>query len=299
MAREGSLDGSLATLDLSEASDRVHWWLVQQMVSGYPHLRDFLDATRSQRAEVEGYGVIPITKFASMGSALTFPIEAMIFTILAVMGLGERGKRAIAVSRLRGAVSVYGDDIIVPVGKVASVIDRLETFGFKVNRAKSHWRGNFRESCGKEYYRGQDVSIQKLRQDFPTSQKDAARVASLVDFRNRCYNAGLWGVVRELDKVTKKLVAFVPSRDDSIGLVHVTFLPPSQKTRYNEHLQRSEVKVPYLHPHGKSYQVDGERGLLNWFQQTHLRMHAPTEPSFTSQERSAAYSIYSRWAFAR
>jgi len=299
MARKGSLDGSLATLDLSEASDRVHWWLVQQMVRDFPHLRDFLDATRSQRAEVEGYGVIPIVKFASMGSALTFPIEAMIFTVLAVMGMGERGKRSIPVHRLVGAVSVYGDDIIVPTDRVAHVIGWLEAFGFKVNRSKSHWRGNFRESCGKEFYRGQDVSVQKFRQDFPASREDAARVASLVDFRNRCYNAGMWGVVKELDKVTTQVVPFVPSRDDSIGLVHVTFLPPSQKTRYNRHLQRLEVKVPYLHPHGRSYRVDGERGLLNWFHQTHLREHAPEEPSFTSQERPTAFSIYSRWALAR
>lgn len=299
MARKGSLDGSLATLDLSEASDRVHWWLVQLMVSRYPHLRDFLDATRSQRAEVEGHGVIPLVKFASMGSALTFPIEAMVFTTLALMGMGEQGKRAITVSRLRGVVSVYGDDIIVPVDRVAHVIDRLETFGFKVNRTKSHWRGYFRESCGKEYYRGEDVSIQKFRHDFPSSREDATLVAGLVDFRNRCYYAGLWGVVRELDKVTKKFVAFVPSRDSSIGLVHATLLPPNQKVRYNEHLQRSEVKVPYLHPHGKSYQVDGERGLLNWFQQVNLRKKAPEEPSFTSQERPTAFSIYSRWTFAR
>ncbi len=299
LALEASITGSLATLDLSEASDRVHWWLVQQMVKGFPHLRDFLDATRSQRAEVEGYGVIPISKFASMGSALTFPIEAMVFTILALMGMGERGEHAISVRRLAGRLSVYGDDIIVPTDQVASVIDHLETFGFKVNRSKSHWRGYFRESCGKEYYRGQDVSIQKLRQDFPTSGKDAARVASLLDFRNRCYTAGLWGVVRALDTETKKFVSVVHSRDSDAGLVHVTFLPPSQKTRYNRHLQRLEVKVPYLHPHGVKYRVDGERGLLEWFHQVHRRVSAPEEPSFTSQERPSAFSIYTRWTLAR
>ncbi len=299
LAREASITGKLATLDLSEASDRVHWWLVQQLVKGFPHLRDYLDATRSQRAEVEGYGVIPITKFASMGSALTFPIEAMIFTVVALMGMGERGEHPISVARLRGVLSVYGDDIIVPTDRVASVIEHLEAFGFKVNRSKSFWRGYFRESCGKEYYKGQDVSVQKLRQDFPTSQKDAAAIASLIDFRNRCYTAGLWGVVRKLDTETKKFVPVVPSRDSEAGLVHVTYLSPDQKTRYNRHLQCQEVKVPYLHPHGNEYRVDGERGLLEWFHQVSRRESAPDGLSHASQERPSAFSIYTRWTFAR
>jgi hypothetical protein len=299
MALRGSLDGSLATLDLSEASDRVHWWLVQRMVKNFPHLRDFLDATRSRTAEVEGYGVIPLTKFASMGSALTFPIEAIVFTTLASLGMHEQSGVAIRPASLAGCLSVYGDDIIVPVDSVAPVIDWLETFGFKVNRNKSHWKGYFRESCGKEYYRGSDVSVQKFRQDFPSSRKDATAVASLVDFRNRCYADGLWHVVKELDIVLGKTIPMIPSRDASIGLVMVTFLPPSQKTRYNEHLQRSEVKVPYLQPAGVNYTVDGERGLLKWFLETRHRKVAPQGRSFASQARSTAFNIYSRWAEAR
>ncbi len=299
MALRGSLDGSFATLDLSEASDRVHWWLVQRMVKNFPHLRDFLDATRSRSAEVEGHGVIPLVKFASMGSALTFPIEAMIFTILAALGMNEQGGVAIRPTSLVGRLSVYGDDIIVPTDTVASVIDWLETFGFKVNRSKSHWRGYFRESCGKEYYRGSDVSVQKFRHDFPSSRKDATAVASLVDFRNRCYYDGLWIIVKELDAELKKFISVVPSRDTSIGLVFGTFLPPSQKTRYNEHLQRSEVKVPYLRPSGANYTVDGERGLLKWFLETRHRKVAPQGRSFASQVRSTAFNIYSRWTEAR
>ncbi len=298
LARLGSIDGSLATLDLSEASDRVHWWLVQRMVSRFPHLREYLDATRSRSAEVEGHGVIPLVKFASMGSALTFPIEAIVFTTLASLGMQEQGRYAIRPTNLVGSLSVYGDDIIVPVDTVAAVIDWLETFGFKVNRSKSHWSGYFRESCGKEYYRGSDVSVQKFRHEFPSSRKDATGVASLVDFRNRCYADGLWGVVRELDTEIEKLIPVVPSRDTSIGLVLQTFLPPSQKTRYNVHLQRTEVKVPYLKPLSESYKVDGTRGLLKWFLETRHRKVVPQGRSFASQARSAAFNIYSRWAEA-
>lgn len=298
MARQASIDRCLATLDLSEASDRVHWWLVQRMLWRYPHLRDFVDATRSRSAEVEGHGVIPLNKFASMGSALTFPIEAMIFTTIALMGM-QRGGFSILPRHLAGVLSVYGDDIIVPTDRVASVIGLLEAFGFKVNRAKSHWSGYFRESCGKEYYRGVDISIERFRQDFPTSQKDAAAIASLIDFRNRCYYAGLWGVVRKLDHETKKFVSVVPSQDPEAGLVHATFCPPVQKTRWSQHLQRWEMKVPYLHPHSNEYFVDGEAGLLEWFHSVYHREMAAEGPSFTSQERPSAFSIYTRWTQAR
>jgi hypothetical protein len=74
MARNGSLDGQTATLDLSEASDRVSNQLVRKMVSSFPSLLKGLDATRSRKADVPGHGVIRLAKYASMGSALCFPV---------------------------------------------------------------------------------------------------------------------------------------------------------------------------------------------------------------------------------
>jgi hypothetical protein len=79
LACEGSRSGNLATLDLSEASDRVSNQHVLAMMSGYPHLSAAVQATRSRKADVPGHGVIRLAKFASMGSALTFDLEAMVF----------------------------------------------------------------------------------------------------------------------------------------------------------------------------------------------------------------------------
>jgi len=73
MARRGSIDGSLATLDLSEASDRVSNQHVRLLLSRHPHLARAVDACRSRKADVPGHGVQRLAKFASMGSALTFP----------------------------------------------------------------------------------------------------------------------------------------------------------------------------------------------------------------------------------
>lgn len=93
LARKGSIDGSLATLDLSEASDRVSNQLVKHMFQGFTHLDDAVQSCRSLRADVPGYGYTPLTKFASMGSALCFPIEAMVFATVVFVGIESARER--------------------------------------------------------------------------------------------------------------------------------------------------------------------------------------------------------------
>jgi hypothetical protein len=86
MALEGSLYGELATLDLSEASDRVSNQLVREMVAHWPNVAAALDATRSRKADVLGK-TYRLAKFASMGSALCFPVEAMVFATIIFCGI--------------------------------------------------------------------------------------------------------------------------------------------------------------------------------------------------------------------
>jgi len=198
LAREGSLTGALATLDLSEASDRVSNQLVRTMLEDYPHLHWAVDASRSRKADVPGHGVIRLAKFASMGSALCFPFEAMVFLTLIFLGIERESSTLLTRRKLEryvGKVRVYGDDIICPVDSVDSVVSVLTLFGAKVNTGKSFWTGRFRESCGKEYYAGEDISIVRVRREFPTSPKDAARVMSIISLRNQFYKTGLWATV--------------------------------------------------------------------------------------------------------
>lgn len=209
LARHGSRFGKLATLDLSEASDRVSNRLVKIMLSNHRHLADAVEASRSSRADVPfGRGIITLKKFASMGSALTFPIEAMVFASIALVGISRALNEPLSkelIEKLDGHVRVYGDDIIVPEDCATSVIDTLESFGMKVNVNKSFWKGKFRESCGKEYYAGYDVSVVKVRRVLPTSRKDGEEVLSLFSLRNQFYKAGLWSTVMYLDELVRKL----------------------------------------------------------------------------------------------
>jgi hypothetical protein len=216
MAQIGSEDGSLATLDLSEASDRVPNWLVEELFLDYPWFSEALQVTRSTHADVPGFGKLALSKFASMGSAMTFPIEAMVFTAIVVKAvlhgtLTDRTPVSLEeVVNLKDTVRVYGDDIIVPVDSAVASIRALELLGFKVNRNKSFWTGLFRESCGKEFFAGSDVSIVRFRRDLPTKKpprdRDATDLISTVATRNLFYEAGWWQTVRVLDEVLETLL---------------------------------------------------------------------------------------------
>lgn len=309
LAQKASVDLSHATLDLSEASDRIHWFLVRVMFRRYPHLWDYIWNTRSHRAALPGGVTIPLQKFASMGSALTFPIEAMVFTTLALCGMEDGQSSRLKVRDLPGLLSVYGDDIVVPIDSVDRVVDWLEHFGAKVNRAKSFWNGSFRESCGAEYYNGTDVSVIRLRHELPSSRDDAAEIAALVDFRNRAYRAGLWSLVAELDEDLEPLIRLPKarasledidissSRLQRVGISYLyqeTFLPITvQVSRFNRDLHRRERRVPVLSARARSYRVDGEPGLLEWFQ-TVLR-RGDFVNRYDGQERPTSFSIKRRW----
>jgi len=215
MAREGSFSGELATLDLSEASDRVSNQHILAMLEDYPHLSGAVQASRSLRADVLGHGCLDLAKFASMGSALCFPFEAMVFITLVFMGIERELSAPFScvadLHRYRKQVRVFGDDIIVPRDNVLSVVDELEYFGFRVNVGKSFWTGRFRESCGKEYYDGEDVSIVRVRRMLPTQRHDATGVISAVKLRNQLYWAGMWQSARWLDVYLGRLLKVFPN----------------------------------------------------------------------------------------
>jgi len=264
LARLGSSTGELATLDLKEASDRVPHLLVKVMLKRYPHLLEAVEASRTTRAEIPILGLcLPnLRKFASMGSALCFPFEAMVFLTIVSLGilesrrenewpqLPETGTSRVAppsMSRfheLMGNARVYGDDIIVPTDCVDSVIWYLESYGFRINHQKSFWNGKFRESCGGDFYDGQDVTPVRLKHEFPTSLKDGSAVTSLVEFRNHLYEMGLWSTAKWLDEehITKLLRGKYPivlSTSPCLGRLSVL---PWEAERVDERTQSPLVK---------------------------------------------------------
>jgi len=268
LARHGSQTGSLATLDLSEASDRVSNQLVRKMLRRFPHLAEAVDASRSRKADVPGHGVVRLAKFASMGSALCFPFEAFVFTTIVFDAIGMELNRPVTralLNEFEGRVRIYGDDIIVPAEFATSVRNRLETFGFKVNDSKSFSVGKFRESCGGDYYDGMDVTPIRVRRVLPSSLRDAQEVASTVATRNLFYERGLWQTAAYLDKLLDRVLNGrfpVVGRESSV-LGRFSFLPnlgEKQCTRLHKPLVRGYV---YKSPSPEN-QIPGEAALLKF-----------------------------------
>jgi hypothetical protein len=268
LARVGSLTGSLATLDLSEASDRVSNQLVRTMLSDWPHLHEAVDACRSRSADVPGHGVKRLSKFASMGSALCFDIEGLVFTSLVFLGIERALSRRLSsktVRRFVGRVRVYGDDIIIPVDMVDRVVETLEAFGLKVNSDKSFWTGKFRESCGGDYYDGVNITPVRMRRSFPTSRKHVDEIVSTVAFRNLLFEKGYERSVAYLDNILEKLLPVYPEVPrHSPGLGRWTWEPimasrihPSRHTpQIKAYVKKDRIRRDPLSEHG---------ALMKWF----------------------------------
>lgn len=142
LAHWGSCTGEWATIDLAAASDTISREVVKELLPCDWWL--LLEDLRSQVAVLPGGREIYLQKFSSMGCGFTFELESLIFF-------------AIASVRSKDLVQVYGDDIVVRSCDYSEVVAALEHFGFEVNTNKSFSSGDFRESCGRDYFRGVSV----------------------------------------------------------------------------------------------------------------------------------------------
>jgi hypothetical protein len=315
LAQQGSLNGSLATLDLSEASDRVSNQLVRAMLAPHPYLHEGVDASRSRRANVRGK-TLRLAKFASMGSALTFPMEAMVFTTLIFMGIERESSTSLCladVKRLANEVRVYGDDLIVPVEYVHSVVRVLEDFGLRVNSGKSFWTGKFRESCGKEYYDGHDVSICRVRREFPTQPTQAQEVISTVELRNQLYRAGYWQTCKWLDEYIRGTIKFFPVVLSTSPVVGRESFLGFESRKLHTHLHSPLVKGYVVSTRIPRDPLEGAGALLKCFHRSnaldesaneitsHRLSHLDATPDVEHLERAGrphAVNIKLRWSSA-
>lgn len=145
----GSLPSSdpLASIDLSSASDSISVELARDILP--PAWFSFLNAIRSPAYKL-GDTIYPYHKFVSMGNGFCFPLETLIFTSICV-----------AVYKMHhlplDSISVYGDDILVRSSLAPEVLLALKKLGFRHNPDKTFITGPFRESCGADWFNGEDV----------------------------------------------------------------------------------------------------------------------------------------------
>ncbi len=297
LAQRGSADRSLATIDLSEASDRVSMLHVRHLFARWPRLLEAIEATRSQKAAVPGHGIVSLNKYASMGSALCFPVEAMVFLTVVFMGIQDGLSRPVTrsdIRRFRGQVRVYGDDIVIPADFVRPVMDNLESFGFKINKSKSFWNGKFRESCGGDYYDGEWVTPVRFRRVEPQSRADVPELISLIEFRNALYLRGLWKTCAYLDSKIGKLIRHFPIVDQDAALLGRTSFLPYEAERSCPNLHRPLVRGYAVSTIAPASPVSGEGALLKFLLKRGEEPFADSR-HLERQGRPDAVNIKLRW----
>jgi len=270
LAMMSSDDGRLATIDLKDASDRVPRDLALLMFQSNPDLRDAIDACRSTRAELpDGRIIGPLKKFASMGSALCFPVESMYFYTICVVTLLKEQNLSVThanVFEVSREVHVYGDDIVVPSTYAVAVLDHLQKYNCKVNTSKTFVNGSFRESCGVDAYKGRLVTPTYLRKSPPENRQQGSNILSWIATANLFYKRGYWATADLLYKKVERILGRLPYvHERSPALGRISYLGFQTIDRWNKKLHRFEVNAMVPSPVYRTDKLEGYAALFKSF----------------------------------
>jgi len=179
VALVGSVTDDLCTIDLSNASDSLALPMLRWALP--PPVMEFLVKLRSPCGTLLGERVVLHT-VSTMGNGFTFPLETLVFTCIVLSAIRSHrirpewpsrdlppsvpgqssnamfcnGKSYDAEKRC-GLWGVFGDDITCHREVSRRVLRLLDLLGFEVNGEKSFVEGPFRESCGRDFFKGHDV----------------------------------------------------------------------------------------------------------------------------------------------
>lgn len=247
LAKEGSITGEFATVDLSMASDTlslntVRWLLPEDW---YKYVSDIRS---SHYVEPDSGRFRPYSKFSSMGNGTTFVLETLIFAAAV---------RAVGSTRY----AVYGDDIVIESHLYEPLSRLLSFLGFTINSDKSYCEGPFRESCGKDYYNGVNVTPFYLREWGKRKSILSHNVNGLAGISRP--EGRLWHRLRDL--IDSRRLQLVPFNEDTMTGVHI-----DTQTCYDLRLLRYRKKL--WTPEFRAYIVkqptmlsDDSRSLFLWY----------------------------------
>lgn len=261
------------TLDMKDASDRVSVELVRAL---YPDTWfQAIMAARSSATKLPGGEIVQLRKFAPMGSATCFPVEALCFWALATAAIQNRYEEASGQTHSwMGTLSwtsvyptkraeddhrvfVYGDDIILHRDDHSFVEHTYSYFGLKLNQDKCCTGRFFRESCGCDAYKGVDVTPLKLKAVWSSQLMASNSLLTFVAFHNALVRKGWANSARYVkDKILERIsipclpVDLSKENQDWHGAVCL-FVSENEPTtdvrtlrrRYNPRLQKWQYKT--------------------------------------------------------
>lgn len=207
-----------ATIDMKSASDRISMSTVQLLLQQAPLLLDAVESLRTPFVTLSDR-TLKLEKCSGMGNGFTFELESLIFYALAWASVYVTGGD-------QGSVSVYGDDIIIPVTASYVLKTALAYLGMTVNKQKSYDSGPFRESCGAHYWKGTDVTPMYIKSSTFETVGDWYHLCNeLNELLGRVYNERAHNILRGLVKYLRKrrLLLPVPPRYGSRSGLRASF----------------------------------------------------------------------------
>jgi hypothetical protein len=279
LAREASKTGQLATVDLENASNSMSKLVVWDHFGNFP-IRDgsrtdsrwyvVADLLRTRFGKVDGR-LHEFEMFSAMGNGFTFEMESLIFHCLATATCEVLG--------IKPLVSVYGDDIILPVAAMALFRKVLSHAGFAINEDKtsdSVWGPLFRESCGGHYLDGFDVTPVYVDKVLDTEHE----IILLANNLRRWASNGSWGCDRRLQPVYEWIVSHLSKRGQRTavpnGMGDEGLVKDFDEARPSVALRQKARKGELYHPPPLAWYstvlvrskrkkiVRDERGLVAW-----------------------------------
>lgn len=239
LAELGSCEPWIATVDLKDASDSVSMALVDYLF-GDTTLLPYLQGTRTSSSLLPTGEVVNLKKYAAMGSALCFPIEAVVFSslIYGVYTLFEH---------LYPFQYVYGDDLILDREILPTLNEIFVLVGLTINQGKTYSAGFFRESCGKEFFHGDEVTGIKVR---TVLDRSAESVVSTVELANQMFDRGYYKCDMYIRSSLRKICSIPYGYHNSSYLCYSSlrapYLPEEGKRYWNSSLQYESRKVPFV-----------------------------------------------------
>jgi len=295
-AREGSITGHLATLDIKSASNSVTKGLVWHIVGNHSHSARYFDPTwyrimetvRTEGCWLEGKPH-EYELFSAMGNGFTFELESLIFWSLACATCDTLA--------LPADCTVYGDDIILPVDAVDLFTRVLSYCGFRLNADKSFSSTEgpiFRESCGSHYLDGRDVTPFYVDAALNTADQILLLANNIV----RWSRTELWGLDGRMFSVWSWVVSHLSrdflnfgipfSQDANDGLI-LPFDQACPSTAYlgnvpvkgQIHANRAELRIGYrvktVGYESRETPVSGQLGLACWLYNAEKRKFQPPQ----------------------
>lgn len=226
-ALQSSITRENATIDMSEASDRISRELVESLFADVPELLSCMLSLSPRwmrlpcKNPLNNRGILEPRMFAPMGSSLCFPTMSVVHfsLVLAIVAVTHR----ISPAQVAKHLTVYGDDIIVPSKWAQCVFDKLPLFGMKLNRTKSFVNGHFRESCGIDAFKGVDVTPVYVKRRELLRANSGRELKAVLDTEYRLRKNGYYSAAIVLRKTVESqhgVLPYVAAGSRFVGWYH-------------------------------------------------------------------------------